>query len=169
MESVTPHGVINNAHGSRMPMGRSHPARGGSIEYIQPTGCRRCEELKAQGGKCSEHGGLSTERPAPATTGNGWTPLCIAASEDDVCKILELVQLNHDVNHETRLGMMPLKWILVNDWYRFGDTALLVAAAQDKCHAISALVRCGVNLFHETRFGETPLIKVHIICIHAYI
>ena len=72
--------------------------------------------------------------------------MCIAASEDDVTKILELVQLNHDVNHETR----------------FGDTALLVAAAQNKCRSITALVRCGVNLFHETRFGETPLIKVRM-------
>ena len=140
MNSATPHGTINNAHGSVMPHGRSHQVPGGSHAYIAPTSCQRCDEMHENGKAAA----LGFDRPPAASKqGNGWSALCVAASEGDISRLLELVQLGHDVNHETR----------------YGDTALLVAAGQDKVSSISALIQCGVNLFHETRYGETPLIK----------
>jgi len=48
MTSITPHGVINNAHGHMMPHGRNHKRAGGSTAFIEAPFCALCEQMKNQ-------------------------------------------------------------------------------------------------------------------------
>ena len=125
MTSITPHGVVNNSHGHVMPHGRSCKTRGGSREWQTGTVCQLCERMKDQvavlRGTHLPPPQLDMSRPPQLGKGNGWTPLCFAASEGQVDQIHAFLHGGSNVNEETK----------------FGDTPILVAAAEVVLHAFA--------------------------------
>ena len=108
MTSVTPHGVINNAHGHKMPHGRNHKKPGGSKEFIQAPYCAICEQMKNQVAKLRgtyiPPPELDMSRPPQIGKGNGWTPLCFACSEGQVGQIHHFLEQGVNINEETKFG-----------------------------------------------------------------
>ncbi len=105
---------------------------------------------------------------------NGWTPLHLAAWQDQLNGTRSLVEKGADINAENIFGRKPIhiaaennnkniiefflsKGMSINDVDRYGRTPLYCASRNGHLDAVKYLVEKGADIYIQDRGGTTPL------------